>query len=172
MISSIGNKPAHDFQTAFTLIELILVVVLLGVLVGLSTPLFKKSFSNLQLRNSAEKLAGLINYAQESAVVEKKDYCLNFEFNQGRFWLNRCSLADYEYVCLPVEGKYGKVFQLGLSQKFITEDKEDLNQSRLCFYPDGSNKNSELKINSGKDTYLLKIGGIALGVEIISVRDE
>lgn len=170
MTSPIGNNQArYNFAGAFTLIELTLVILLISVLVGLSTPSFRGTFSNLQLKNSVSKISGLIDYAQEISVIQRKDHRLNFDFKEGSFWLTSCVLDDQEYDCQPLEGKYAKVFKLPGGVEFSGFDKDITN---LTFYPDGSSDEVEFKIKAGKDYSLLKVKGLSRIVEVITGQDE
>ena len=79
--------------SGFTLLELTLVVLLIAVLIGLSTPLFRRTFSSIQIRNISFNIAKTVNYAQEMAIVEKVSYKLNFNYDEGSI------LLDIKIIC-------------------------------------------------------------------------
>lgn len=139
-------------KTAFTLIELTLVTLILLALVGLSIPLFKNTFSDLAAKNTAFNISKLINYAQESAVIGRKNLKVAFNFEKGNYQLFEADSSANPPVYKKIRGRFGRMFSLpkGLS----------LNGSRkeAFFYPDGHC--DEFKIN-----VLVKNRGYCVGVK-------
>nr|WP_298145839.1 type II secretion system minor pseudopilin GspH [uncultured Pseudomonas sp.] len=60
----------------FTLIELLVVLVILGCLIGLATLSVGIAGPSRELRNEAERLAGLIGVLAEEAVLDNREYGL------------------------------------------------------------------------------------------------
>ncbi len=58
----------------FTLIELLVVLVILGALIGLATLSMGIAGPSRELRNEAERLAGLIGVLAEEAVLDNREY--------------------------------------------------------------------------------------------------
>ncbi|MCM8765692.1 MAG: prepilin-type N-terminal cleavage/methylation domain-containing protein [Candidatus Omnitrophica bacterium] len=58
----------------FSLTELWMSIVIVSLLVAISLPLFRETFSALQFENSANKIVSLLRYAQELAVTRNKPY--------------------------------------------------------------------------------------------------
>ncbi|MGE4357229.1 MAG: Tfp pilus assembly protein FimT/FimU [Candidatus Omnitrophota bacterium] len=56
--------------SAFTLIELFLVIVLITLLIFIVSPRFRSTFISLGLRNFSKKTSALLNYAQSRAIAE------------------------------------------------------------------------------------------------------
>lgn len=65
-------NPAHGF----TLIELLVVLVILGSLLGLAVFSLGIAGPERELRNEAERLAGLIGVLAEEAVLDNQEYGL------------------------------------------------------------------------------------------------
>ncbi|MGE8360015.1 type II secretion system minor pseudopilin GspH [Pseudomonas sp.] len=61
----------------FTLIELLVVLVILGVLIGLAVLSTGIAGPQRELRNEAERLAGLIGVLAEEAVLDNREYGLS-----------------------------------------------------------------------------------------------
>jgi prepilin-type N-terminal cleavage/methylation domain-containing protein len=73
---------------AFTLVELIVVLIVLGTTVGLAFP----KLSGLMLREpepwrSGRQLARLAKHARELAVVTESTFVLSIDANTGDYWL-------------------------------------------------------------------------------------
>jgi general secretion pathway protein H len=63
----------------FTLVELLVVLVILGCVVGLVVLSTGLASPERALRNEAERLAGLIGVVSEEAVLDNRDYGIRFE---------------------------------------------------------------------------------------------
>lgn len=72
---------------AFTLLELLLVVIIMGVLVGLTIPNVKNSFTNIQLSDKCKDIIALIRYGQQQAILNHRNYRLNLKIDKGQYWL-------------------------------------------------------------------------------------
>lgn len=70
----------HAFRArGFTLVELLVVLVILGCVVGVVTLSTGLASPERALRNEAERLAGLIGVVSEEAVLDNRDYGIRFE---------------------------------------------------------------------------------------------
>ncbi|MCQ9207713.1 MAG: prepilin-type N-terminal cleavage/methylation domain-containing protein, partial [Omnitrophica bacterium] len=127
MTLQIGNKiPRNNFcfsssvrftnptllRAGFTLIELVLVILLISILTAISTPLFRRTFSDIVLKNTAYDMAKVINYIGEMAIIEKVKYKLNLDFENGKYWITKYGLSEEGVVYGRVSGRYGKDFFL------------------------------------------------------------
>ncbi len=66
----------------FTLIELILVLVIMGLLTALVTPAIT-SLTGLKLKTAARKVAAGLRYARSQAVATGSDYQVVFNLEKG-----------------------------------------------------------------------------------------
>ena len=103
----------------FTLVEIFLVILLIGVLTGISVPLFKKSTEDFQLKSAAFNLYKILQLARESALTRGQPTRLDLGFEEGTYRLT------------PSEGRFGKTMHVpeGLS----LSGKEE----QISCYPDG-----------------------------------
>ena len=139
-------------KTALTLIELTLVTLLLLTIVGLSIPLFKKTFSDLSVKNASFNICKLINYAQEMSVLERTNFKITFDLQNGKYQLLEINTSVKPAIYKKVQGKLGKLFSLPQGAIFKGEKKE------IFFYPDGHC--DEFKIN-----VLIKNQGYSVAVK-------
>lgn len=126
-------------RAGLTLIELTLVTLILLTLVGLSIPIYKKTFSNLSARNASFNISKLINYAQEMAILERKNYKIIFDFQKNRYQLLEMDGSAKPDVYKKIKNRYGRLFKL---PQGITLNG---NRKEMLFYPDGHC--DELKVN-------------------------
>ena len=114
MILRIGQL-SRGKNKGFTFIELVLVTIIILILVGFIPPLFRKSFSGIQLKETTQNLTQLMRYVQARAIAERKVCRINFDFEQGTFWAE------------GIKGRWGKTFNvpLGISIKARDEIPSD-----------------------------------------------
>lgn len=167
MISPIGKRRRrNEFGlSGFTLIELALVALLVVILIGLSTPLFRGAFSNLALRDSAYNISSLINYGQEKAILERKNFKISFNFEAGKYWLLEWndSLEPANYT--RVTGRFGRTFTLPQGLSFRSS------KSELVLYPDGHSEEMNIDIfNTKGEGYRAIVRGFGRRIEISEIE--
>jgi len=151
----------------FTLIELAIVVLLISVLVGLSTPLFRRTFSDIELKNSSYDIAKLINYAQETAVIEKANYRMNFDTDRGKYWLTKLDLSEESPRYKRLKDKYGRVFSAPEGSILRIKHNE------ITLYPNGRSDAAELVIaNKNQEGYVLRVKGSGSNILIERFKGE
>lgn len=153
-------------RLGFTLIELTLVTLLVLILAGLSTPLFKKTLSDLSARNTSFSICKLINYAQEMAVLERKNYKITFDFKKGRYQLFELSYLAKPPVYVKVTGRFGRLFGLGQGLR-LSGDKNS-----VVFYSDGHCDEIKVNVLTKLGGYSVMVKGFGNMVEIKEVKIE
>lgn len=71
-----GRSGASSPARGFTLVELLVVIVIIGSLIGLAVLSTGIAGPARELRNEAERLAGLIGVLAEEAVLDNREYGL------------------------------------------------------------------------------------------------
>jgi len=169
MISLTGKSlPRKINKEGFTFIELILVAVIIGIIIALSTPLFRTTFNTLQLESLSSNLAKFIRYSQERAIVERLRYRLVFNDSQHKYWLEvekdpLNGAGEFQRL----KSRWGKVHSVpeGI---FLETGKKKIN-----FYPDGkTSKNTIYLSNKKGTTYTLIMGGTLGRVQVFNYRKE
>jgi len=79
---------------AFTLIEIIMVIVILGILTALAAPRFE-DFYSVKIRNAAKKIASDIRYVQQYAVANHTDYKITFSVAGNQYDCQKVSDSSY-----------------------------------------------------------------------------
>lgn len=70
----------------YTLIELIVVIVLLGIIFSFTAPKFRDAVLTDSLKNVTRDLIGKINILRNDAILESKDYLLRFDLEKNEYW--------------------------------------------------------------------------------------
>ncbi|MDD5440012.1 MAG: prepilin-type N-terminal cleavage/methylation domain-containing protein [Candidatus Omnitrophica bacterium] len=115
----------------FTLIELVLVILLISVLIGLSTPQFKNTYEGLELDNSSRDLAQIMNFAREMAVVNRENYRIFIDPGERVYWLERYDASNEPAGYKRFAGRFGKAFRISGRLSVLSSGNE------AVFYPDG-----------------------------------
>ncbi len=186
MILQIGKK-AQIRPAGFTLIELVIVAAIILVLVAISTPLFRHTFRDLELRDAAYNISKMIQYAQQRAVIEEKKYRLLFDFNKKAYRLlvwnkekeaDNSSAEGAEGARLPagqepasgwkeVTGRFGGYFYLPEGVRFRGD------RDKITFLPNGRCDKASLYItNKENKTFEIKTTGRTGYVEIFEVEQK
>ena len=137
-------------KTGLTFVELILVAILILVVAGLSLPLFRRPFRNIQLKNTCQELVQLMRYAQAKSIAERRLYRINFDFEQGAFWPTeqREDVSGDKFKNIP--GRWGKLNKApeGISIKAPEGISVDGESAFITFYPDGSSDKIKIEISN------------------------
>lgn len=94
-----SNRPSA-FSRAFTLIELLLVIVLLAIITAIVVPSFVRSIQGQRLSTAARTLATVSRYARSMAVLKQTDLVLTFNLANGQVDLvsSNTSLPSFSRV--------------------------------------------------------------------------
>lgn len=140
----------YKHNKAFTLIELLIVTIIMGVFIGVSVPVFKRSFNNLQLSSFSQELQTFVNYLHDRSVVEKKVIYLNIDIENRKYWV---SYRGHEER-LKVGSIPGQI-------------RVEFEQKQIAFYPDGDIDKVSIKlINSDNNSVVITTKGVYGGVKL------
>lgn len=135
-----------------TFVELFLVIIIIGVLVGISLPNLKVTFNSLRLETFSRELQSLMNYLHERSIVEGKIIYLNIDTDKKEIW---AKIKDME---TPL-----KTLALGEDIRIETENKQ------ILFYPDGEIDKVTIEVlNPHNQKISLTTKGVYGGVKILA----
>ncbi|WP_169309268.1 Tfp pilus assembly protein FimT/FimU [Desulforhopalus sp. IMCC35007] len=78
----------------FTLLELIVVCVLIGIMLTISVPSMRSTFFTNPLKSTARQVVGLINEVRQTAVRNQQAYQLRFSQLENRVWYEKDALEE------------------------------------------------------------------------------
>ena len=95
--SAVSGQPSawrRRYALAFTLVEVLIVVLLLGVVVGLALPSMGDS-RMLRLREAARLLAADLEFAENESIAHGDDLRLvKFDTSNNRYWVASAAAPD------------------------------------------------------------------------------
>ena len=83
-------------KKGYTLIELMVVIVLLGLIFTIATPKIRDALYRDELKGATRQMVGLITQLRNEAIREHKDYMLHFDLESNRFWFDSPSMTEEE----------------------------------------------------------------------------
>jgi len=160
-------KTIRRNNAAFTLIELVLVTAIILIIIGLSIPLFKRTFSDLTIKDLAFNIFKLTYYAREKAIFQKENFKISFDFPNGKYRLLEMDNSIEPPVYKKSAGKYGSGFALPKGMFFKGPRNE------IIFYPDGRCDDADIDILDEKGAgYTVLIRGFGSRVEVKGLTNE
>jgi len=82
----------------YTLIELVVVMVLIGIMVSLTIPRFRDAMLTDELKKTTREMVGLIRNLRNEAVRNQKAYVLHFDLESGLYWIDSTDMSEEERV--------------------------------------------------------------------------
>ena len=88
------RRPRNCCETAFTLVELMIVIVLIGIVLGLAMPMVGDR-NSLRVREAAKMLAADIEFAHNESITHGEDSRLiKFNTVNHKYWIAAASDPD------------------------------------------------------------------------------
>ena len=91
-------------KKGYTLIELIVVVVLIGLVLTLAVPRLRNALLTDNLKGAARKMISIINNLRNEAIRDQRDYFLHLDLDVNKFWVSYGSMTDEERAVASEEG--------------------------------------------------------------------
>lgn len=100
-----GGRPV-DAVAGFTLLELIIVMVLVGLFMVVSIPALRTTLLDDPLAASGRRLIGYLSSLRELAVREQQGYLVVADLDENRIWFRSESILAKEDTEPPETGLY------------------------------------------------------------------
>ena len=80
-----SNSP--NFDSAFTLIELMIVLTLIVILSSMAMPSLRGFTASSRLKSSAHGVRDMLRFARDMSITERSPYLVVFDFELNKYWL-------------------------------------------------------------------------------------
>ncbi len=127
-------------ESGFTLVEIIIVMVIIGIAAGLVGVYVGSSSDKLALRTFTKDVSAVLRFARNHAASEKKSYFFAVDKEEGRYKLYSQKANDDEVTNIVID----KPIPGGLE---IFVDSED-DVYDIEFFPRGNSSGGEIMVRS------------------------
>ena len=152
-------------KRAFTLVELMVVVAVMGVIIGISIPSFRSFWEKAPLEQAISDVEDMCRQARSDAIINKRT--MELVLNDTEESLVLRSAARTVIGVDPDTGGEANLVEQGevLDSVELTADlqiiepvdEEFLGQLELRFYPDGTAEPVDLRVTDGNEAYILSL---------------
>lgn len=159
-----GNFPSKKRGAAFTLIELMVVIIVIAIMSAVIVTEMSGTFQDALLRSSSRQLISVFSLASSRAISLNRLVRVHIDRGTGRYLLERHSRGD-DFVPAGVPGGEGK---LDSRVSVRLEEGESIN-----FYPDGTADGEEVVLRDREGFGLaLRVNPITARVEVLQLERQ
>ena len=143
-MSARGKRSRFYDSCGLTLLELILVMVIISTVLSMAAPSLRGFFSSRKSHDAAANILSLIRFARSQAITEGRVYRLNFNTDEGIYWLT----VNEEGVFSELNNEFGREFLLpdDTTMEFEKENEERLTEQYIAFYSQGMAESSVITL--------------------------
>ena len=148
-----ADRKHHVRSKAFTLLELILIMIILCTVLAMAAPSLRGFFSSRQLNDIGEQILVMTRYAKIQSVFQGRNYRVNFEINKDRriCWISVLNESQYELL----QTGFGNDFQIPSDIKVTFEDVlEEAGIHYFEFDPKGYSKAGYVRFEDAQENIL------------------
>ncbi len=167
-------------KRAFTLVEIMVVVAILGVLVGITVPAFKAFLDKAPLERAISDIEGMCRLARSEAIMKERpmDVILNDSGNTATLStaarvVNEQDEVTGEFIRNTKEAETLDSVELEAELEII--DPVPLlagDDVRIRFYPNGTAETLELIVSEGGEGYRLILDPVTGQTAVNNLDDE
>ncbi len=153
------RSAARSFKTrslrAFTLIELMLVVIIIGIMLGVAMPSLVETMRRHRLRTAARTLVTVARYARSMAILKQSDLSISFNLDTGQVDLVAVDTS------LP---RFTRILE-GIALEYVEVEGTDCVTKEVCTIPyrrNGTCRPFSVKIRDRNGNYaLIKVDALS-----------
>ena len=129
------SRTGINEKFGFTLIEILLVLLIVGIMAGLSIPNVSRTYTTILLNRTTNDLASFIRYAQSRAIIQRQVFQLTLDPQTKRYSLRKADANSLEKKFplrfSPLAGRLGRTFEIPREIRILAQNPI------IDFQPDG-----------------------------------
>ena len=162
---------ANKHTKAFTLVELLVVIVIMTIMTGIGAGIFTGSSQRMKVKKAANSILMMAQYARMSAIEYQRVYKLYIDNANNEFYLITTYVDEQDGTAEEVVVEDNLVAPVALEEPTIIEDVQVLSNDYysgssssnlyiIAFVPDGTSQTSAVQIGDQQSHYTLSINEI------------
>lgn len=149
-------------QTGFTLLELLVVLVLLGIVAVLVAPGLGGSLENAKLKTVSRELLAALRVQRSEAIAQGRIITLRFAGDESNYRIDGEPVNLAEGLSVVYQAATGAVSQGVQGSPLPVTGNND-----LAFYPDGSSSGALLQLRLGEGLRYIRIDWLTGAVSLL-----
>ena len=138
------NSDIKGEPSGFTLIELVLVLLLVGLIAGLTLPFVASTLDRIKLQSEVRQIASALQFARSEAISKKTLYTFNINIDKNQYWLG-----------IPKREEVTQAKSIDETVRILDYQKADETLTEgsfmILFYPGGNSSGGTLRFISIND---------------------
>ena len=130
-----AGRQHPEGEMGFTLLELIVVCVLIGLMLSFSVPSLRTALFSDPLKSAARNLIGLTNGVRQLAIRQQQPYLLHIDESEKRIWFEKETKSEAEKAAGEDELRRAKQLRLPETVRitgiWLGEDRRAEDQTAL-----------------------------------------
>ena len=165
-------------KRAFTLVEIMVVVAVMGLLIGISIPAFRNIMKKAPLERGISDVESLCRQARAEAIVKQRE--MDMVFNEMEESVALTTAARVVNAPDPFTGLIIKTTEgATVIDRVVLEEVDlqivepvlDMDEIRIRFYPNGTSETLELRVEGDGGGYRLTLDPVT-GRTMVINEDE
>ncbi|MBL7020510.1 MAG: GspH/FimT family pseudopilin [Nitrospinaceae bacterium] len=138
------NSSLKGEADGFTLLELVLVLLLMGLIAGLTLPFVASTLDRLKLQSEVRQIASALQFARSEAISKKTLFTFNIDIDKNQYWL-AMPRQDEVTQSKPIDETV-RILDYQRVDETLTEGV-----FMILFYPRGNSSGGTLRFKSIND---------------------
>ena len=133
---------------AFTLLELILIMIILCTVLAMAAPSLRGFFTSRQLNDMTEQILAMTRYAKVQAVFESRYHRVNFDPYQRFYWISSLRESQYERL----DNNFGNLYSIPAEIDVSFDNVSYENGVYFFeFNPEGYSREAAVRLKDNRD---------------------
>ena len=138
------NSAIQGKSNGFTLLEMVLVLLLMGLFAGLTLPFVVSTLDRIKLQSEVRQISSAIQFTRSEAISRKTLFTFNVDIEKNQYWL---AIPKQEEVTQskPIDETV-QVIDYQRADETLTEGTFE-----ILFYPRGNSSGGTIRFKSIDD---------------------